>query len=100
MPGMKTPALPDPRQVLLTPDQARAMLQLGETRLWQLIHSNELPAIRFSEKVYRIRAGVLEDWARKQEARQAHPDPEIPVRPERLRAVPPRKARGTKTGTR
>lgn len=40
--------------ILLTVQQAGQMLQVGQRQIWRLIHSGELQAIRFSERVNRV----------------------------------------------
>jgi excisionase family DNA binding protein len=47
--------------LLLTPEQAFALLQVGRTHGWRLINSGAIPSVRLSERVVRVPRAALEE---------------------------------------
>jgi excisionase family DNA binding protein len=58
---------------LLTPEEVQATLRLGRTRVYGMLASGELPAVRFGKSV-RVRSADLEQWI------ASHTEPAMPDR--------------------
>jgi excisionase family DNA binding protein len=56
--------------ILLKPDEAAHLLNIGRTKLWELVWSGELPVVRIGRAVRVPRAG-LEAWVRAHSERAA-----------------------------
>jgi len=64
-------------QLLLTVEEVQATLRLGRTRVYGMLASGELPAVRIGKAV-RVSAADLERWI------ASHTEPALPERPRSL----------------
>lgn len=46
MSNLKTAARHDPREEILTSEEARLLLKIGRTKLWELTKNSQIPAYR------------------------------------------------------
>ena len=55
------PSVPAEPPLLLTPEQAFALLQVGRTHGWRLINAGAIPSVRLSERIVRVPRAALEE---------------------------------------
>jgi excisionase family DNA binding protein len=55
------PAVPAEAPLLLTVEQAAALLQIGRTHAWRLVNSGVLPCVRLSPRIVRVPRQALEE---------------------------------------